>query len=151
MKRIFLFLAATVAIIGLASCSRGYRKAILPNVSGKAGEVIVVIEKADWEGALGNEVRELLAADCPWLYIREPLYSVVNVPPGAFADMFKIHRNIVLFQIADAGVRIDAGLCEDLGSGCLTDPVDIGQADLDSLISRKVYASNTCHIVSLPP
>lgn len=99
MKRIFLLLAAVVAVIGLASCSRGYRKPILPNVSGKAGEVIVVIERADWEGALGNEVRELLAADCPWLYIREPLYSVVNVPPGGFADMFKIHRNIVLFQI----------------------------------------------------
>ena len=99
MKRIFPILATAIAIIGLASCSGGTRKALLPNVSGKAGEVIVVIERADWEGALGNEVRELLAADCPWLYIREPLFSVVNVPPGGFIDMFKIHRNIVLFQI----------------------------------------------------
>lgn len=99
MRRIFSLLATVLVLTGLVSCSGGPKKALLPNVSGKAGEVIVVIEKNDWEGALGNEVRELLAADCPWLYIREPLYSVVNVAPGAFADLFKIHRNIVIFQI----------------------------------------------------
>lgn len=92
-------MAAALMLTGLASCSGGSGKSLLPNVSGKAGEVIVVIEKADWEGALGNEVREILAADCPWLYIREPLYSLVNVAPGGFADLFKVHRNIVLFNI----------------------------------------------------
>lgn len=92
-------MAAALMLTGLASCSGGSGKGLLPNVSGKAGEVIVVIEKADWEGALGNEVREILAADCPWLYIREPLYSLVNVAPGGFADLFKVHRNIVLFNI----------------------------------------------------
>lgn len=109
MKRFFPILAVMFAAVGLASCS-GSGKTLLPNVSGKAGEVIVVIEKADWEGALGNEVRDLLAADCPWLYIREPLYSLVNVAPGGFADLFKVHRNIVIFQIdpqiASSGVVI---------------------------------------------
>ena len=61
MRRIISILASVLAVIGLASCS-GTGKALLPNVSGKAGEVIVVIERADWEGALGNEVRDLLAA-----------------------------------------------------------------------------------------
>lgn len=100
MKR-FASIAALLAVaLTLFSCSgRTARKSLLPNVSGKAGEVIVVIEKTDWEGALGNEVREVLASDCPWLYIKEPLYSLVNVAPGGFADLFKIHRNIVLFQI----------------------------------------------------
>ena len=103
-------MAAALMLTGLASCSGGSGKSLLPNVSGKAGEVIVVIEKADWEGALGNEVREILAADCPWLYIREPLYSLVNVAPGGFADLFKVHRNIVLFnidpQIATPGLLV---------------------------------------------
>ena len=99
MKRILSILATALVLTGLTSCGGGSGKTLLPNVSGKAGEVIVVIERADWEGALGNEVRELLAADCPWLYIREPLYSLVNVAPGGFADLFKIHRNIVIFQI----------------------------------------------------
>ena len=109
MRRIVTILAAALTIVGLASCS-GSGKGLLPNVSGKAGEVIVVIERADWEGALGDEVRDLLAADCPWLYIREPLYSLVNVAPGGFADLFKVHRNIVIFnidpQVANSGVLV---------------------------------------------
>ena len=100
MKRLASFAALFAAALTMISCSGGSaKKSLLPNVSGKAGEVIVVIEKAEWEGALGNEVREILASDCPWLYIQEPLYSLVNVAPGGFADLFKIHRNIVLFQI----------------------------------------------------
>ena len=103
MKKILLALAALLA---LASCKN--TKALLPNVSGKAGEIIVVIEKADWEGNLGTKVRDLLACDCPWLAQKEPLYSLVNVAPGGFGDLFKVHRNIVYFalssQLDSAGV-----------------------------------------------
>ncbi|MBO4475317.1 MAG: DUF4837 family protein [Bacteroidales bacterium] len=104
MKKIFFILVSLLAVAGCTST-----KALLPNVSGKAGEIIVVIEKNDWEGALGNDVRELLASDCPWLAQKEPLYSLVNVPAGGFGDLFKIHRNIVYFminsQVDSAGVQ----------------------------------------------
>ena len=82
-----------------AVCCKSNGKALLPNVSGKAGEVIVVIDRESWEGNLGNEVRGLLARDCEYLPQREPLYSLVNLAPGSFTDMFKYHRNIVIFNI----------------------------------------------------
>ncbi|MBO6168553.1 MAG: DUF4837 family protein [Bacteroidales bacterium] len=94
MKRILLIMAAALALV---SCKN--TKALLPNVSGKAGEIIVVIDKNDWEGNLGTKVRDLLACDCPFLAQREPLYSLVNVPPGGFGDLFKVHRNIVYFNL----------------------------------------------------
>lgn len=94
MKKILLILAALAALV---SCKN--TKALLPNVSGKAGEIIVVIDKTDWEGNLGTKVRELLACDCPFLAQKEPLYSLVNVAPGGFGDLFKVHRNIVYFAI----------------------------------------------------
>lgn len=100
MKKFIYTLLTVLAAVGITSCSSGStKKALLPNVSGKAGEVIVVIEKADWEGALGNAVRETLACDCPWLAQKEPLYSLVNVAPGGFVDLFKYHRNILAFNI----------------------------------------------------
>lgn len=101
MKKLVLYIVALFSMISLASCAggSGSTKALLPNVSGKAGEVIVVIEKADWDGALGTEVREVLACECPWLVQSEPLYSLVNVAPGGFTDLFKYHRNIVAFHI----------------------------------------------------
>lgn len=104
MKKIFFILAALLAAAGCKTST-----ALLPNVSGKAGEIIVVIDKNDWEGSLGSDVRELLASDCPWLAQKEPLYSLVNVPAGGFGDLFKIHRNIVYFminsQVDSAGVQ----------------------------------------------
>ncbi len=84
----------------LAACKGG--APLLPSVSGKAGEVLVVMEKAQWDDALGAATRELLATECPYLAISEPLYTLVNIAPGAFGDLFKVHRNIVLFNLSPA-------------------------------------------------
>ncbi|HCZ23034.1 MAG TPA: hypothetical protein DHU72_06540, partial [Rikenellaceae bacterium] len=95
MKRLLTLLSVCI----LAICSCKSTTPLLPSVSGKAGEVIVVMDRDNWEGALGNDARELLASDCPFLAQREPLYNLVNVSPNGFADLFKIHRNIVIFNI----------------------------------------------------
>ena len=95
MKHFTLVFAAALA---LAACG-SHNKALLPNVSGKAGEVVVVLDKDNWEGAAGYTVREFLACECPFLPQVEPLYTLVNVPPGSFGDLFKIHRNIVYCEI----------------------------------------------------
>ena len=80
-------------------------RTLLPTVSGKAGEIIVVMEKSEWENTLGADVREVLASDCPWLAQKEPLYSLVNVVPSTFVDLFRVHRNILLFQV---GPQVDS-------------------------------------------
>lgn len=103
-KTIFLLsLVVLCATSLLPSCKSG--KALLPNVSGKAGEILVVIDKDLWEGSLGDATRELLACDCPYLPQKEPLYTLANVAPTGFADLFKIHRNIVLFNV---GEKVDS-------------------------------------------
>ena len=97
MKAIIKFSALIMTLLALGGCKG--TKTLLPNVSGKAGEVIVVMDRTNWEGNLGNSVRGTLSADCPFLPQREPLYSIVNLSPNAFSDMFKIHRNIIIFNI----------------------------------------------------
>lgn len=100
MRGYFKYALLALTLLSAISCGSGAsRKALLPSVSGRAGEVVVVIEKSDWESALGNTIRDLLSCDCPWLTPREPLYSLANVTPGGFGDMFKVHRNIVICQI----------------------------------------------------
>jgi len=101
MKKIILMALAALA---LAGC-KGNTKVLLPNVSGKAGEIIVVMEKAMWEGSLGTDAKNLLCSECPYLVPQEPLYSVANVTPSGFADLFKVHRNIVLFSV---GPQVDS-------------------------------------------
>lgn len=109
MKRFFNFCILALALVCCLAACKGGSKTLLPSVSGKAGEVLVVIDKDNWEGAVGNAARELLADECPYLAQREPLYTLVNVTPAGFeSDLFKIHRNVVMFrinpQIDSAGV-----------------------------------------------
>ncbi len=96
MKRLLTLLTF---FLMLASCQCGIKKALLPSISGKAGEVIVVIDKGNWEGIVGTEIRDTLASDCPYLPQREPLYTLINVPPSSFTSIFEIHRNIILVNI----------------------------------------------------
>ena len=98
MKRFVTLVLLTLTLLGALSCNRSTR-VLLPNVSGKAGEVIVVIDRENWEGNLGNAVRDILACDCPYLPQKEALFSVANITPTGFADLFKVHRNIVIFNI----------------------------------------------------
>ena len=60
MKR-FSILAVLAVLAALAVSCGGSGKKLLPNVSGKAGEVIVVINQGEWEGEVGDGIRTLLA------------------------------------------------------------------------------------------
>ena len=51
MKALFK-LVVLAAMMVAAVCCKSNGKALLPNVSGKAGEVIVVIDRDSWEGNL---------------------------------------------------------------------------------------------------
>lgn len=89
-----------LAVLSLISCSEAKRKqALLPNISGKAGEVIIVIDKGQWEGAVGTALRDTLACECPFLPQKEPLYTLVDVAPSGFTQMFQLHRNIIIVNI----------------------------------------------------
>lgn len=100
MKRLLTYLFLAIAAISLISCSEAKRKqALLPNISGKAGEVIVVIDKGQWEGAVGTTLRDSLACDCPFLPQKEPLYTLVDLAPSGFTQMFQLHRNIIIVNI----------------------------------------------------
>ena len=99
MKKIFSSgLLVLLASVIFASGCKG-TKALLPNVSGKACEIMVVIDKDYWEGPLGDEVRLVLADEVPYLPQREPLFNLSNVPLSGFSDLFRVHRNIMLLQV----------------------------------------------------
>jgi len=106
-KFVLMALACALSCALAISCGGGAsRKSLLPNVSGQAGEVMVVIEQGAWNGSTGAAVRGLLEAECPFLpFGIEPLYSVVNVTPSGFVDIFRVHRNVLIFNI---GASVDS-------------------------------------------
>ena len=62
MKHILVSLAA---LLVLATACGPKNPSSKPAISGAAGEIIVVITKAQWEGEAGSAIREVLADAYP--------------------------------------------------------------------------------------
>ena len=101
MKNIARVFAIATCCMLMFSCKETKRHI---TSSGKAGEVIVVIDRNIWEGPVGIALRDTLEADCPFLPQREPLYTLVNITPNSFSNLFQVHRNIIMVHVDDSAV-----------------------------------------------
>lgn len=101
MKKSLILLAVVLftAIGTFSSCDGSVRTSLLPNVSGKEGDVLVVINKSEWDGNLGQTIRDTLTQEYPYIPMVEPMFNLSYVPHSAFNDMFQMHRNIVIVNI----------------------------------------------------
>lgn len=93
--RKYLLLLATALLLWGCKDENSYLK----TVTGKAGEVIVVLDRNNWTGEVGNSLRNTLAIDYPMLPQKEPSFNLINISKTSFSDLFKIHRNIIYFNI----------------------------------------------------
>ena len=83
----------------LVSCDFG-KGAKMETITGKSNEIVVVIGKETWKGEVGSLVREVLAQPQSSLPQEEPIFSLINVPPEAFINLFKSSRNIITVKIS---------------------------------------------------
>ncbi len=72
----------------------------LPNVTGPAGEVLIVMDNNLWKSQGGNKLRESMEQEYPALPQPEPLFDVIHIPAGAFDDLFKMHRSILILDVS---------------------------------------------------
>lgn len=100
MKRIANQLTALVLIsFILFSCSNK-PGAKMETITGKSGEVIVLIGKEIWKGPTGSLIRQTLAQPQSSLPQEEPMFNLIDVPPEAFINLFKTSRNILTVKIS---------------------------------------------------
>ncbi|MCQ2376118.1 MAG: DUF4837 family protein [Salinivirgaceae bacterium] len=86
--------------IVLASCTKkDMQNKLLPEIGGKAGEVVVVIEDDAWASAIGDTIRGLFNDDVPGLPQSEPMFDVARIPSKAFTDIFMRHRNVFIVNV----------------------------------------------------
>lgn len=97
MRKLSLtFIAFTILI---TSCKDNNKSALLPNVTGKSGEVVLVIEADQWNSNVGIAFRKILSQEYPALPQQEPMFDLVHIPYSAFSNIFKTHRNVVFAKI----------------------------------------------------
>lgn len=105
ISRYFKIILVITVIPLLFSCKNENKKdeILLPKISGKTGEVLLIIKKEKWEGDLGTAFRDLLAHDQYGLPQPEPVFDLVNITPGNFSKMHQPHRNIIFYKTATDG------------------------------------------------
>ncbi len=81
------------------ACTNRDGKVFIPNVSGKSGELLIVIEDELWKEETGKALRKVFMTEYPSLPQDEPYFDITHIPTDAFTDLFKSHRNIVLIKI----------------------------------------------------
>lgn len=86
-----------LAALALSSCRNS--GLLLPNSTGSAYEVLVVIDEKDWRSEGGKALFELLAADMPCVPQAEPMFSISRVSKNQFDNLLRPTRNIVMVEI----------------------------------------------------
>lgn len=97
-KRFLILLAFGVLVVS-SSCRRD-RQPLLPNVTGRAGEVVLVVNAPVWESESGRALGRLLTREHPALPQQEPMFDLVRIAHGAFSNIFKTHRNILIVNVS---------------------------------------------------
>ena len=99
MRQITYLLIALASTMLIYSCKYNGPQ-LMPNVSGKPGEVVVVMDKQEWQGDAGTVLRNILGAYQPYLpQENEPMFDLVNITRNNFNWVTQIHRNIVVTQV----------------------------------------------------
>ena len=88
-----------ILTISLVACT-GEKHPLLPSISGKAGEVTLVLNKAEWDTEVGEEFRRILSTSYEMLPQYEPVFDIIHVTHNSFSNIFKSQRNIVITKIS---------------------------------------------------
>lgn len=95
----FLMPALVLFVLVFSSCGNKGKPG-LPNISGKPGEMLVVISPKLWQSEVGKQFREIMAQPHLALPQDEPVFKLVDIPPKAFKPIFHTTRNIVFIDVA---------------------------------------------------
>lgn len=98
MMRIYTALLAAIVAIGTFTSCEG--NAFL-SASSAANEVLVVMDKAEWEDGAGRALFDVLNSPVKGLPQIEPNFRILQITPENFTSTFKMARNIVIPEISD--------------------------------------------------
>jgi hypothetical protein len=100
MRRSILLLSL-ISIILITGCSKQDKRGMLPMVSGRPGEILLIIDPYLWESNLGQFFTDFCDVPVDALPADEPSYTMIHIPYDGFNRIFKGHRNIIMTDISD--------------------------------------------------
>ncbi len=119
MKPVFvsrtLFFIFHFSLLTLFSCGATDRPA-KPSATGRAGEMLVVMDSNLWDGVAGESVRNTFQQLEPMFLQPEPLFDLVPIDNRSFVPMFETHRHIFMASIDPSLPRATIEMTRDVWS-----------------------------------
>lgn len=103
MTKNYLILFALIIFL-LPSCGseNGTKNtSLLPKASGRAGEIIVVMDSGQWNGLLGAKIKQTFRQELPGLPRTENMFKINQVDPQKFNSVLKTVKNILFVVTID--------------------------------------------------
>ncbi|HRY97429.1 MAG TPA: DUF4837 family protein [Bacteroidales bacterium] len=82
----------------LPACAEKERSQGMVGSSGGTAEILVVADKALWDGPAGDAIREVLATPVSGMPQAEPRFDLIQIAPDVFDDTYRLHHNILVVQ-----------------------------------------------------
>lgn len=92
----YLFFGILTALI--SGCSEEDYK---PSVTGRPGEIVVIIESRYWKSEIGDTIRAVFERPFPMLPQVEKSYALINVDYSSFVPVMQKHRNVITVEISN--------------------------------------------------
>ena len=97
MKKYFSYLSIALVTFVFASCGlKGNHTS-----SGRAYELLVVVDHGVWDRAAGRALHDALDSDMPGLPQSEPSFRIMYTSPKDYDSTLKLIRNIIIVDIQD--------------------------------------------------
>ncbi len=98
-----LFRVAFMMVIILAATACGtVERPSKPSASGRAGELLAIMEPRLWDGPVGEAFKDVFRAPVPMLPQAEPMFNVIYIPRREFSRVFETHRHIFFIEMDEA-------------------------------------------------
>lgn len=92
------FLLLIIVTLMISSCVKS-DKITLVDSTGRINHVLIVMNNEDWDGRVGDSLRQIIAQPLPGLPQDEYPFTVNQVDPITFNSLFKRNRNILFIGV----------------------------------------------------
>ncbi|WP_109833092.1 DUF4837 family protein [Reichenbachiella versicolor] len=115
LKKITVHTLVCLSLLITAACgdqskssnsSSSNEKSYLPKAAGEANAILVVMDTTQWNGPVGDAIRDIYSEYVPGLPQDEPYFKVRNVNPLKFANVLKTATNIIMVSTLDRKGRM---------------------------------------------
>lgn len=99
MKKQMLYLSVVLVTMLFASCGKNKKGVFAPTSSGRAYELLVVVDPGLWERPAGRALYDVLDSDVPGLPQSERSFRIMYTAPANYDSTLKLIRNIIIVNV----------------------------------------------------